>query len=288
LARLSIICFALLALTVSAPAAFSQEIPQAPRHEAYPAPPPSLLLPDAPTLAIASAARGNLLHWRNDERSRLGPFQIEPFDSSNPRRARAMTNAIPSVGGYFAYFGDAVHPGGIVQSSWSEPGSGIEQPSKLYGALYANPYKVCGAEVPPPPDIQMSDLTYLGPTWRPEFDPLDEELGQPLGARQVSSGAPIEPLTHPLSVGDVDPMRVYPQRAMQRNTEGVAQLACRIRADLTLQCGVVSEAPMGWGFGEAAIRAVQHAHATASPVDGGQSEGRCVSLAVPFRLSQER
>ena len=75
--------------------------------------------------------------------------------------------------------------------------------------------------------------------------------------------------------------RLHPRRAAERRQGGRVDLMCRVRAEGLLGCAIVSEAPIGWGFGEAALR-VSDLYRIAPAVDGQPTAGRSVPLTVDF------
>ncbi len=240
----------------------------------YESPPSSLTLPQLYSVEGARAAIGNVVHWRDQERARIGPYEVQQRGER-----QVVRNALAPIGGYYAFLGNADFPAGIVEARWQDARSEIDQGSTLR-ATYVAPRSVCGGAV-----AQMrSDLSafaYLGSSWRQEFGVLDAELGaltpMPQGP-QNGSGVPFAAST-PLEFS-----RFYPQRALEREIEGQAMLGCFIRPDLSLQCGVISETPPGWGFGEAALRVFQRATVEPQARNGEPSAGGCTLYAVPFRL----
>lgn len=240
----------------------------------YDPPPPSLRLPQFYSIDALHSETGNLARWRDQERARIGAYEAV---WRNERRV--VRNALPQVGGYYAFFGNADFPAGIVEASWNDESSEIGRPSTTRGS-YVAPRSVCGGAVA----HMRSDLAafaYLGSSWREEFSALDAELaaltpmpeGQHLGA-----GVPFA------ANSSLEFSRFYPQRALERELEGQAILGCFVRPELTLQCGVISETPPGWGFGEAAQRVFQRARVEPQARNGEPSAGACASYAVPFRL----
>lgn len=67
----------------------------------------------------------------------------------------------------------------------------------------------------------------------------------------------------------------YPSQAAHQAVEGFATIECRVRLDTRLDCRVVAEGPMSWGFGDAAMAIartfrVQPARRNGVPVEGGR------------------
>lgn len=71
--------------------------------------------------------------------------------------------------------------------------------------------------------------------------PLVTALFEPAFERRSDAGAP---------------ERLIPREAMQRSQAGAAIICCRPRADRTMYCETVWEAPIGFGFGRLATRFV--------------------------------
>ncbi|MFZ2029344.1 MAG: energy transducer TonB [Vitreimonas sp.] len=78
--------------------------------------------------------------------------------------------------------------------------------------------------------------------------------------------------------------RFYPSRASDRGQEGRVILNCTVAASGRITCGVSSEDPEGWGFGEAALRISQSFRAAAQTSDGRATSGGQVRVPITFRL----
>jgi hypothetical protein len=237
----------------------------------YDTPPASLALPQGFAIDEVRAAIGNVVRWRDQERARMGRY------AARQRGERlAPQNAMPDIGGYFAIFG-ADGLAGVVEGRWSYPASEVGQPASARGA-YIAPRRVCGGLVTHS-DFALADATFLGATWRADFETLDAQLQalapMPEGA-ELRSGVPFTPDSL------LDFSRFYPGRALDQEIEGQATLGCFVKPDHRLQCGVVSEAPAGFGFGHAALRIFARAHVEPQARNGEPSAGRCTLFFVPF------
>jgi protein TonB len=77
--------------------------------------------------------------------------------------------------------------------------------------------------------------------------------------------------------------RYYPRRALERGRQGEVVLNCIVGVEGALRCAVVSETPVGWGFGEAALEIAGDHRLAPATLDGRPVEGR-YRMVVPFRL----
>lgn len=80
-----------------------------------------------------------------------------------------------------------------------------------------------------------------------------------------------------------DLARYYPARALARGETGSVLLNCRVDVGGALHCAVVSETPVGWGFGDAALRIAQDYRMVPAMRDGVAVEGR-YRMRVPFEV----
>jgi TonB family protein len=81
-----------------------------------------------------------------------------------------------------------------------------------------------------------------------------------------------------------DVARYYPVAAMEVGRPGEVFLICTVAADGSLTaCRIGHENPSGWGFGEAALRAVRHVRMALQTVDGTPTPGATVRQVIRFR-----
>lgn len=247
----------------------------------YAPPPDDLAMPRDATIESARAMRGNLVRWRDSERARLGPYRL------SDRAPYAPVGGIGEVGGYFAIFGGERSPPGVAHGIWRDSDSAVGERSTMR-LTYVTAALVCGAPRAAG-GIDISEVTFLGP-WRSEFASLDETLGGVGGeARRIEGltlapGAPLPAFETQPSYQDFS--RFYPVRAMEREQQGWAHLMCHVLGDRSLICGVASEDPLGWGFGEAALRIMENPRVRITPTlqGGASSVGYCLQRRVRFAL----
>lgn len=77
--------------------------------------------------------------------------------------------------------------------------------------------------------------------------------------------------------------RYYPRRALETGLEGDVVLDCLVTTAGFLRCGVISEAPVGRGFAEAALRIAADHQMQPAMRNGAAVDGR-YRMRVPFRV----
>lgn len=75
----------------------------------------------------------------------------------------------------------------------------------------------------------------------------------------------------------------YPRRALARDISGQVLLDCLVDTNGALNCAIISETPLNWGFGEAALRIARDHRMVPATHDGQAVQGR-YRMRVPFEL----
>ncbi len=84
---------------------------------------------------------------------------------------------------------------------------------------------------------------------------------------------------------DFSPQAFYPPRAQVLGQTGAAKIRCDVaQTDTLVNCQVLSEAPAGFGFGEALVKLSSHLHISHLDGDGRPVEGRPVEVKMSFKL----
>jgi hypothetical protein len=87
-----------------------------------------------------------------------------------------------------------------------------------------------------------------------------------------------------LPTGD-DFARNYPPEALAAGFDGHAVMRCSVKADGTLgSCAIISEQPLGWGFGDAMLRLAPYFRMTPPTSDGKPVEGGVVIIPLGWQL----
>ncbi len=79
----------------------------------------------------------------------------------------------------------------------------------------------------------------------------------------------------------------FPRRALGLGVHGEVVLDCLVSVQGALSCAIVSETPLNWGFGAAALRISRDHQMVPATRDGIPVEGR-YRMSVPFRVANPR
>ena len=77
--------------------------------------------------------------------------------------------------------------------------------------------------------------------------------------------------------------RLFPRQALRDSRNGYVTLECSVRADMALSCTIASESPTGFGFGRAALEAVDDYRARPTLTDGASAVGASTRISINFR-----
>jgi TonB family protein len=79
----------------------------------------------------------------------------------------------------------------------------------------------------------------------------------------------------------------YPSRGMEEGVAGAARVRCQIKADGRLaDCFVVSETPLGFGFGAATVKLARYFRMRPMMLDGKPVDGAVVEVPVRWSLGE--
>ncbi|MGE0530126.1 MAG: energy transducer TonB [Hyphomonadaceae bacterium] len=130
----------------------------------------------------------------------------------------------------------------------------------------------------PPPQQPLRDESALD---LPPISPLEPDA--PPQTTTIAFPGPSE-ITNPRWLRQPrDLARYYPARALARELPGVVSLDCLVDLNGALHCSVLSETPIGWGFGDAALRISRDYRMVPAMRDGRAVEGR-YRMRVPFEV----
>jgi len=77
--------------------------------------------------------------------------------------------------------------------------------------------------------------------------------------------------------------RYFPDKALRADTAGTVVLKCQVKLNHTLEnCEVISESPVGFGFGDAAIKVAANLRVSPRVVDGVAQDASLFSTRINF------
>jgi hypothetical protein len=116
-------------------------------------------------------------------------------------------------------------------------------------------------------------------------------VAAPTPAQPASSGAaadaPVRPAAKVRWTSKPTSSRLeqlYPSRARQAEVDGQATLRCTVLPDARAACSVLYEAPLGYGFGSAALRAADSLRAASILDDGSNATGAISDVVIRFKV----
>jgi protein TonB len=137
---------------------------------------------------------------------------------------------------------------------------------------------------PPPPQIQQRPPEAQRPTVAnidapptPTFEPVIETPPAPPAPAYIDATFLERP-------NGRDFERLFPRRALERAISGRVLLDCNVAANGRLSCAVASETPLGWGFGEASLRAAQQFRVAPATADGHPTSGGRIRVPMSWQI----
>jgi TonB family protein len=110
-----------------------------------------------------------------------------------------------------------------------------------------------------------------------------------LGLLNAPAAAQGAPLTKPVWLEKPDGLsfeRLYPPAAVAQKIDGKVLLGCTVLPGGRLSCAVKNEAPIGMGFGDAALAMYPEFKMAAQDNEGKSTTGRPVNVPILFKISE--
>lgn len=220
---------------------------------------------DAPALTFSSSRRSLVMH-----------------------RLKAILSPVPNSGvrQHLTVLGLGVAIAAVAGASSLALAAGREAvpaPRSALAPAAAHPAKAPGVEVAAAPTLAPPKSTEAP---APQAPSQPAPAAAPVAAAPVSAEAAAGVITNP--VWDQHPTPSYPKAAIEQGlNSGRADLSCTAQADGRMTgCMVVSEDPVGAGYGAAALEAASRARLSPRTADS-VATGTVVRFSVRFRLAAE-
>lgn len=134
---------------------------------------------------------------------------------------------------------------------------------------------------PPPPALPpLQQQSQINPTAPPT---MTTEIVMPQAP--IAPGPVYIDATFTQRPSGSDFERYFPRRAIERGISGRVVLDCRVAENGRIACAVESEAPVGWGFGDASLRAAQEFRVAPAAADGHPTSGGRLRVPMTWRVN---
>ncbi len=161
----------------------------------------------------------------------------------------------------------------------------------IRAVIDAPPGPIVVVETPPPPPPPLP--VEFTPPPRAPADVANYPL-LPIETHEAATIESAEFFLGPVSVENPrwarrprDLADYFPRRALGLGVQGEVVLDCLVTVQGALSCAIISETPLNWGFGAAALRISRDHQMVPATRDGIPAEGR-YRMRVPFRVVNRR
>jgi hypothetical protein len=148
--------------------------------------------------------------------------------------------------------------------------------------LLALPSQSAGAETAPianipPPQLAPRPQLKLPEAGQPPWAPAEPSPSRPVSPQTVTRGHIVQLPTKPQMEA------LFPERASREGMAGKVQVRCEVMLDQRLtHCAVIAEEPVGYGFGDAGLRAATYYAVTPPLLNGRPVSGTNIVLRFRF------